>query len=62
VSLQYKIELAAYGMEDGPSGLLSVSERFDLLRKHRIAWENLAWTDDFTIPMLAGQVWELYGK
>ncbi|KAI9056374.1 hypothetical protein FKP32DRAFT_1639392 [Trametes sanguinea] len=61
VRLQYKIELAASGLEDGTHNTLTVAERLRMLQTRNEAWDNLAWTAREEIPMLQGGVWELYG-
>ncbi|TCD69894.1 Amino-acid acetyltransferase, mitochondrial [Steccherinum ochraceum] len=60
-ALQYKIELAVDGMEDGPPSALLPAERLQLLRKHRAAWKAMRHTSTHNIPMSGGGVWELYG-
>jgi hypothetical protein len=50
LSLQYKIELGANGMQDGPAGGLPVTERMRLLKKRREAWRSLAFTKRVTVP------------
>ncbi|KZT05998.1 uncharacterized protein LAESUDRAFT_680684 [Laetiporus sulphureus 93-53] len=59
--LQYKVDLAVAGMEDGPPSIESPAERLQLLKKHQEAWRSLNFKDDKIIPMLKGEVWELYG-
>lgn len=59
--LQYKIELAIAGMEDGPSSILLHADRLQRLRDREAAWHRLQWTSDKIIPMQPGGVWELYG-
>lgn len=61
VRTQYKIELAAAGMEDGPSSTLTSAERLRVLKAHQEAWDKLAWTSREEVPMHQGGVWELYG-
>ncbi|PCH37773.1 hypothetical protein WOLCODRAFT_161036 [Wolfiporia cocos MD-104 SS10] len=58
---QYKIELTVAGMEDGPISMLGSSDRLKLLREHQKAWETLDYKRQDVVPMLAGEVWELYG-
>ncbi|KAH8111595.1 hypothetical protein DFH11DRAFT_1690281 [Phellopilus nigrolimitatus] len=41
LALQYKIELGANGVDDGPAGGLSVTERMRLLLERRRAWRAL---------------------
>ncbi|KAI0063933.1 hypothetical protein BV25DRAFT_1914982 [Artomyces pyxidatus] len=57
VSLQYKIELAACGMVDGPRGsqTLDVTERLRRLRLYDTAWRQLAWTGRSALPYLVGR-------
>ncbi|KAH8099418.1 hypothetical protein BXZ70DRAFT_943596 [Cristinia sonorae] len=59
--LQYKIELAVAGMEDGPPSSATPSERLQLLREHRKAWNEMRFNSSEDIPMSAGGVWELFG-
>lgn len=61
VRTQYKIELAAAGMEDGRSSTLTSAERLRVLKAHQEAWDKLAWTSREEVPMHQGGVWELYG-
>jgi hypothetical protein len=62
-SFQYKIELGASGMMNGPSGGLDAAARLDRLVRRQAAWIDLKCTDDKSIEMLSsyGGVWELYG-
>lgn len=41
MALQYNIELAIDGMEDGPPGGMKISERLEALRKRRAAWTTM---------------------
>ncbi|KAI0649960.1 hypothetical protein C8Q79DRAFT_941783 [Trametes meyenii] len=59
--LQYHIELAAAGMEDGPPSTLTAAERLQILRTRQAAWDKLAKTSREEVPMLEGGVWELHG-
>lgn len=60
--LQYKIELGAHGLEDGPPhGNLSIALRLEKLIERQRAWDTLQWVGDKSKEMLTGQVWELYG-
>lgn len=59
--LQYKIELVVAGMDDGPPSTLGPAERLQMLKRHQEAWRTLGFSDETTIPMLRGEVWELYG-
>ncbi|KAI0061915.1 hypothetical protein BV25DRAFT_1900248 [Artomyces pyxidatus] len=59
VALQYNIELGACGMIDGlclhPEGLNSTTgERFTQLRLYDMAWRQLRWTKQETLPHLVG--------
>ncbi|OBZ79706.1 hypothetical protein A0H81_00991 [Grifola frondosa] len=60
-ALQYKIELAVAGMEDGPPSARSPAERLAKLKARQAAWNSLQPSSQKTIPMLRGEVWELYG-
>lgn len=59
-SLQYKIELAIAGQEDGVYHSLFTRRR--LLRSHQHNWDTLHWTQDQRISMFRGGLWELYGN
>ena len=59
-SLQYKIELAIAGQEDGVHHSLFARRR--LLRRHQHNWDTLHWTHDQHITMFHGGLWELYGN
>ncbi|KAI0767461.1 hypothetical protein C8Q74DRAFT_1355564 [Fomes fomentarius] len=61
IRLQYKIELAVAGMEDGPPSALTPTERLTMLRERQEAWRALRWRSRKEYPMLKGGVWELYG-
>jgi hypothetical protein len=60
-SLQYTIELAIAGKNDGPPSAAGAVVRLDKLRKHREAWDTLTWSQDDVITMARGHVWELFG-
>ncbi|KAI0061995.1 hypothetical protein BV25DRAFT_1946070 [Artomyces pyxidatus] len=65
--LQYLITLAANGMQDGPPGTFSTSERLAMLKKHEAAWSKLEWTDEITIRdhrtgELHGNVWAYFSE
>lgn len=59
--LQYKTELAVAGMEDGPSSDLSTVDRLTKLKAYQDAWSCLRFDSQKIVPMLRGEVWELYG-
>ncbi|KAH9064345.1 hypothetical protein EDB87DRAFT_1785862 [Lactarius vividus] len=61
-TLQYRIALFASGMEDGPPGGLTTSERLELLKNYEASWKNLQWNEHTTLPLPAGSLWELYGN
>lgn len=61
IRLQYTIELAVAGMEDGPPSALTPTERLAMLRERQEAWRELRWRSRQEYPMLEGGVWELYG-
>ncbi|CAL1702844.1 unnamed protein product [Somion occarium] len=54
LELQYKIELEADGMIDGPRtvGSWSTSERLQLLLDRRARWRTLDWTRIVTLPLV----------
>ena len=47
--LQYTVELAIAGCENG-HGTLSFAERRTCLRAHREAWRYVRWTDETVVP------------
>ncbi|KAI5115202.1 hypothetical protein M0805_008174, partial [Coniferiporia weirii] len=51
LALQYKIELGADGLVDGPPGGLSVPERLRALLARRAAWRGLSFRRRVDIPM-----------
>jgi hypothetical protein len=59
-SLQYKIELAASGLQDGPPSLLGPADRLKLLRDREKSWDTLTWTNEEDLMKVSGN-WELYG-
>lgn len=61
-TLQYHIELAVAGMEDGPSSVRSPAERLEILRTRQNAWNKLKWKSQQEVPMSEGLVWEVYGN
>ncbi|KAN0136222.1 hypothetical protein V8E53_006082 [Lactarius tabidus] len=64
-TIQYRITLFASGMEDGPPGDLTTSERLDLLRRYEVSWKNTEWNEYKIITWpLRGWfgVWESYGN
>ena len=65
VSLQYKIELAAAGMEDNRSSLLSKAEKLSQLRYYRQTWAYIGeHNQKFTaevVPIHEGPAWEFTG-
>ncbi|KAF9015535.1 hypothetical protein BDQ17DRAFT_1395802 [Cyathus striatus] len=63
-NLQYIIELAVSGSEDGESSNnnLSIAERLQLLKKYQNAWDTELWHDEIKISMQRGGLWELYGN
>ncbi|KAF9244554.1 hypothetical protein BU15DRAFT_85930 [Melanogaster broomeanus] len=59
--LQYTIELAVGGMQNGPPGVMAHVNRLTTLRNSQAAWNKLKWTDWKDVPMLQGTLYELYG-
>ncbi|KAI5999068.1 hypothetical protein EDD15DRAFT_2571644 [Pisolithus albus] len=51
MELQYRIELAADGMVDGPPSSLTVRERLTRLRELRQSWATLQWSSKISVPM-----------
>ncbi|KAF9270047.1 hypothetical protein L218DRAFT_982719 [Marasmius fiardii PR-910] len=60
--LQYTLELAITGNEDGKHSKLSVAEKLNALRKHQRAWDKLSWNCELRHPMAGGSLWELFGN
>ncbi|KAI0064198.1 hypothetical protein BV25DRAFT_292958 [Artomyces pyxidatus] len=56
-SLQYKLELAACGMLDGPRNnqALDLRERLRRLRLYDAAWRQPGWAEPFSLPHLVGR-------
>ncbi|KAI5999065.1 hypothetical protein EDD15DRAFT_2193772 [Pisolithus albus] len=53
VELQYRIELVADGMVDGPPSSLTVKERLARLRELRQSWATLQWSSKISVPIPA---------
>ncbi|KZV71362.1 hypothetical protein PENSPDRAFT_734124 [Peniophora sp. CONT] len=55
-TLQYPIELVAYGMCDNPRSTTALTERLDRLRQHDQAWQTLSWANyvGLTVPLMGG--------
>ncbi|KAI6154469.1 hypothetical protein EDD17DRAFT_1490102 [Pisolithus thermaeus] len=51
MELQYRIELVADGMVDGPPSSLTVGERLTRLRELRRSWATLQWSSKICVPM-----------
>jgi len=60
-ALQYKIELAASGMQDGPPSHVGSVARLANLTRYEESWNTLTWTQDQSISMTKGRCWELCG-
>ncbi|TFK45325.1 hypothetical protein OE88DRAFT_1740424 [Heliocybe sulcata] len=60
VALQYKIELAVAGMEDGPPSSIDLAERLRRLQNYTKAWRDMAFSPSENIRF-DGHYWELYG-
>lgn len=60
-SVQYTIELAVCGMEDGARTRLSAASKLALLKERNAAWEALQWAEsqDLTLPQSDNMAWEL---
>ncbi|KAH8102076.1 hypothetical protein BXZ70DRAFT_1016170, partial [Cristinia sonorae] len=61
LALQYKLELAINGMEDGPPSPVTTAERLHILRQHRTAWDSMSHTSVQNIPSIRGYPWDFYG-
>ncbi|KAM6504237.1 hypothetical protein JOM56_001180 [Amanita muscaria] len=57
-SLQYKIELAVAGQQDGSYG--DMSTRREMLKMHQKMWDGLQWTEVLRVPMVP-TYWGVYG-
>jgi hypothetical protein len=51
VAIQYKIELAVAGMEDGPPSNVGPVDRLKILKDHQSSWHNLTWKISYAVPM-----------
>jgi hypothetical protein len=60
VAIQYKIELAVAGMEDGPPSNVGPADRLKILKEHQSSWHNLTWKSDHLITKFRNQ-WECLG-
>ncbi|KAI0717895.1 hypothetical protein C8T65DRAFT_571295 [Cerioporus squamosus] len=62
VRMQYKVELAAAGMEDGLHSTLTASDRLVALRERQSAWKKLSWLSQEDLPAPQdSELWEFYG-
>ncbi|KAG7099024.1 hypothetical protein E1B28_000907 [Marasmius oreades] len=61
-ALQYTLELAITGNEDGKLSDLPVAEKLSALRKHQRAWDRLKWNRELRHAMAGGGLWELFGN
>jgi hypothetical protein len=59
--LQYTIELAISGMQNGPPSAMGHANRLTALRNSQTAWNKLQWTGTKDIPLLQGNLYELSG-
>lgn len=59
--LQYALELAIAGKQDNPLSSFDFSHKLAALRQYQAAWGTLKWTSTKDMPMLRGNLWELYG-
>ncbi|OAX33887.1 hypothetical protein K503DRAFT_859518 [Rhizopogon vinicolor AM-OR11-026] len=61
-AVQYTIELAVSGMEDGPPGGLTAASRLVLLKERNSSWEVLKWVETrIPLPGKVDIIWELCG-
>jgi hypothetical protein len=60
VAIQYKIELAVAGMEDGPPSKVGLADRLKILKEHQSSWHNLTWKSDHLITEFRYQ-WDCLG-
>ncbi|KZT19102.1 hypothetical protein NEOLEDRAFT_1246057 [Neolentinus lepideus HHB14362 ss-1] len=60
IALQYKVELAAAGMEDNHKSPLVMSERMSRLQQYTLAWQNLDF-HTIELPPQPLSTWELVG-
>ncbi|KZT19104.1 hypothetical protein NEOLEDRAFT_1078539, partial [Neolentinus lepideus HHB14362 ss-1] len=61
VTLQYRIELAVAGMENGPPSSIDVAERLRRLQNYTKAWREMTFSPLEKEIELSGHLWELYG-
>ncbi|OCH85848.1 hypothetical protein OBBRIDRAFT_739112 [Obba rivulosa] len=60
LELQYKIELGADGLVDGPPSALTTADRLQLLLDRRRRWRSLDWVRQESVPIAGGcQAYEL---
>jgi hypothetical protein len=52
----------ASGLEDGPPGDLPTAKRLELLRSYELSWKNIEWSENNSVSLPMGRVWELYGN
>ncbi|KAG6381041.1 hypothetical protein JVT61DRAFT_5437 [Boletus reticuloceps] len=60
-SCQYTIEMAVFGMRNGPPSVMGHADRLTILQDSQSAWHTLQWTASKDVRMLQGSLYELYG-
>ncbi|KAJ2932762.1 hypothetical protein H1R20_g4351, partial [Candolleomyces eurysporus] len=60
-NLQYQLDLASAGLEDGPPTGGSLTQRHEALKQYTSAWNQLKWSKEIEVPMMRSGLWELYG-
>ncbi|KAL0578615.1 Amino-acid acetyltransferase, mitochondrial [Marasmius crinis-equi] len=60
--LQYILELAIAGNEDGEHCPWPAAEKLSALRSHQRGWDKLKWNRELQYPMEDGNIWELFGN
>lgn len=59
--MQYQLDLATAGLEDGPPAGGPLAQRHEALRKYTDAWNQLKWSKQIEVPMSRSGLWELFG-
>jgi hypothetical protein len=61
VIIQYKIELAVAGMEDGPPSNVGPADRLKILKEHQSSWRNLTWKNGHVMSTMFRYQWDCLG-
>lgn len=60
-SLQLIIELHTAAQTANSDCRITPSDQLAAIKKYELAWKDLKWEKEQCIPMLDGNLWELYG-